>query len=166
MEGDRMNRYQKMNKLESQAERKRIIASRTAGYGLYVFKNHTKGELMLPKPSACGKRRIAPGQTFEGDNYFLSLVKSHLVTLESQITSPEQERADNLEKENVLMEQKKLLLDQPDKVTNKGKVEQVVVDNKPAQKHLTENKGGKAAPAPEVLLNEGPSDLDGIEIVQ
>ena len=52
MERNLVNRYQKMNKLESAAERKRLVASKTAGYGLYVFKNHTKGELMLPKVSS------------------------------------------------------------------------------------------------------------------
>ena len=160
MEGSLLNRYQKMNKLESAAERKRIVAQKTAGYGLYVFKNHTKGELMLPKAAANGKRRVARGEEFEGDNYFLSMVKSHDLILVREITSPAQERAD---KEQVLMEQKKLLVDQPDKVTNEGKVEQVVVE-KP--KPLTENKGGKSAPTPEVLLNEGPGDLDGVEIVQ
>ncbi len=161
MEGSLLNRYQKMNKLESAAERKRIVASKTAGYGLYVFKNHTKGELMLPKAAANGKRRVARGEEFEGDNYFLSMVKSHDLILVREITSPAQERAD---KEQVqLMEQKKLLLDQPDKVTNEGKVEHVVVE--PAVRAITENKG-KSAPTPEVLLNEGPGDLDGVEIVQ
>ncbi len=165
MEGVQLNRYQKMNKLERVDNARKTIAARTAGYGMYVFKNHTKGELMLPKPTANGKRRVAKDEEFEGDNYFLAMVKSHDLILVREILSPAQQRADKLElveKEKVLMEQKKLLLDQPDTVTSLGKVEHVVVDAAKIQKPLTESKGGKA---PDVLLNESP-DLDGVEIVQ
>jgi hypothetical protein len=56
--------------------------------------------------------------------------------------------------------QDKLILDQPDTITAKGKVEHVVDNDVPAQKLHEQDK----QEATDVLLNEGPVD-DGFVIV-
>jgi uncharacterized membrane protein len=77
----------------------------------------------------------------------MQLVKSGMLRLVKEIQSPEQQRA-ALE----VNMQEKLILDQPDMITENGKVEHVV--SKPAQK-LNETKGTKDKQA-DVLLNEDP----------
>jgi hypothetical protein len=57
-------------------------------------------------------------------------------------------------KENMNPKQKKLVLDQPDRVTNEGKVEQVVKDDGTQQ--LNDHNASKQ-PRPDVLLNEHPA---------
>ena len=59
-----------------------------------------------------------------------------------------------------MLNEEKLILDQPDTVTHKGKVEHVVDRNTPAQR-LQEQGSDEQ---PEILLNEGPVD-DGFVIV-
>jgi len=58
---------------------------------------------------------------------------------------------------------KKLILDQPDRVTTQGTTESVLVDT-PAQQVLTEAPTKVKAVAPDVLLVENP--LDGIDIIK
>jgi hypothetical protein len=160
----RVNRYQKLNKYERSAQQKELLESRIRGEGLYVFKNHTKGELMLPKPTASGKRRLAVDEEFQGDSYFMGMVKSNMLILVREITSIAQDRVNKLEEKTVA--EQKLLLDQPDRVTNAGKTEHVVVEQKPAVKLNEEKKNGKPQVVKEALLNEGPAgDMSGIEII-
>ena len=69
------------------------------------------------------------------------------------------EIADKIAEENK-MPNDKLILDQPDTITNKGKIEHVVADTNPQPiNDSTENK-----PNSEVLLTENP--LDGVSIIR
>lgn len=56
-------------------------------------------------------------------------------------------------KENMTPKQKKLVLDQPDKITTEGKVEHVVKED--GTRQLNDHDGSKQ-PKPDVLLNEHP----------
>ena len=65
---------------------------RVNGKGLYVFKNILHGLLTLPKPAISGKREIAGGEEFTGDNSFMRFVKYGMASLVREIRSPEQEQ--------------------------------------------------------------------------
>ncbi len=62
---------------------------------------------------------IPPGKTFEGDSYYLNMVKSNQLRLVKTISDP------NKKEENTMQEEK-LILDQPDRYTQQGKTEQVI----------------------------------------
>lgn len=112
----------KKNKLTKQQARdvqRKIIKETLKCDGIYLFVNNTKGDLMLPKPTHKGIKSVTRGQTFEGDGYFKCLLKTHDVKLVKVI-----ELAAN-EKDNSMTEQK-LILDQPEQFTNKGKIEHVL----------------------------------------
>ena len=121
-----------------------------SGSGLYIYENNTDGFLSLPKPANNGLRVVPPRGRFHGDNYFMQLVKPPLNLL----------RFIEEIKEEKIMPEQKLILDQPDTVTAKGTIEHVVDNNVPVQKinDAVDNKS-----KPDVLLNEGP--IDGVEII-
>ena len=151
----------KLNKMQRAADRRDQLAYRLHGEGLYIFKNNTKGSLILPKPASGGQKTIEPGEEFEGDNYFMSLVQTNSLRLVRELISPEQERQKNMLNENTLNEEK-LILDQPPTVTDKGAVEHVIAD--PAEKQVENIHEGKPSEKKsEVLLNEDP--LDGVTIL-
>jgi hypothetical protein len=140
-------KYRKFNKFEKKEVRSQMIENALHGEGVYLYRNNSMADLTLPRPTRSGIRSIGPKQEFQGDNYYMQLVKSGMLRLVKEIQSPEQQRA-ALE-ENM---QEKLILDQPDMITENGKVEHVV--SKPAQK-LNETKAAKDKQA-DVLLNEDP----------
>jgi len=128
-----------------------------AGKGYFLYENNTGGTLMLPKATSSGVKQIEapdprrPGSgRFQGDDYFMSLVRNNMLRLIKTLRTPEQEEE--------TMTEEKLILDQPVTITEAGEVEHVAAD-KPVQK-LNETDGEKA---PDVLLNENP--MDGIEIM-
>jgi hypothetical protein len=45
------------------------------GTGLYIYENNTDGYLTLPKPASDGRKVIPPRGKFNGDSYFMQLVK-------------------------------------------------------------------------------------------
>jgi hypothetical protein len=63
--------------------------------------------------------------------------------------------------ENTMTNENQLLLDQPDTITNQGKVERVVVE--PTLQPINDNAQPKEHPATEVLLTEDP--VDGVTII-
>lgn len=140
-------KYQKFNKYEKAEIKRAVIAQANHGEGLYLYENHTNADLTLPRPTKSGVRVVRAKTQFQGDNYYLQLVRSGNLRLLKELQSPEQER--------LAMEtnEEKLILDQPDTVTDKGKVEHVVDKNRKVQK-LNEADN---APEQDVLLNEGPS---------
>lgn len=140
----------KRNRLQKVAERKQRTIEAQKGEGLYVFRNITKGDLSLLKPDCDGKRGVCPNGEFRGDSYFLQHVRDHEATIVECIRTPEQERSEKMNQQ--------LILDQPDRVTTKGKVEQVVM---PTIKPLNEVPQ-QDNPA-EVLINEDP--LEGVQII-
>lgn len=143
-------KYRKFNKYEKKEVRSEMIANALHGEGLYLYRNGSKtSTLTLPRPTASGLRTVAPNCEFQGDNYYMQLVRQGLLRLVKEIQSPEQQRAALTEATHV---EEKLILDQPDTVTTEGKVEQVVKNKKAAQK-LHEAGGSKE---PDVLLNEAP----------
>lgn len=154
-----------MSKFQSAENRKELREYHQKGEGLYLYKNNTKGTLSLPKPTAGGIKEVPINGEWQGDNYYMSLVKTHDARLVKELLSPEQEKKSNMEK---------LILDQPDFVTNQGKVEHVVVDpflneltnsNQEKDKKKKYNKKyNESKPSDDdLLLNEMP--VTGIEII-
>jgi hypothetical protein len=121
------------------------------GTGLYIYENNTDGYLTLPKPASDGRKVIPPRGKFNGDSYFMQLVKppSNLLRFMEEI------------KEEKKMTEQKLILDQPDTVTAKGTIEHVVDNNVPSQRI---NDSVDNTKKPDVLLNESP--IDGLEIIK
>lgn len=151
----------KLNRLERRAEHKVKVANSLAGAGLFIYENNTNGHLTLPKPTASGQRVVGPKEQFQGDSYFMSLVKppnnllKFIKTLANEDHLPQ---TTSLVETN--MNQEKLILDQPDRVTSEGTVEQIVTKQKPVQLNdgVAERKEKQ-----DVLLTEEP--MDGVEII-
>ncbi len=132
-------------------EEKRIqVENNLKGEGLYIYENNTDGYLTLPKAAKDGRLVVPPRGKFEGDSYFMQLVKPPLNLLRL---------IKEVKEENPMPEQK-LILDQPDTVTAKGTIEHVVDNVVPVQK-INDSTNNKQQP--DVLLNEGP--IDGLEII-
>jgi hypothetical protein len=141
-------KYRKFNRFEKKEVRAQMLENALHGEGMYLYRNNTNADLTLPRPTRSGIRSVGPGKEFQGDNYYMQLVKQGMLRLVKELQSPNQQ---NVTESEVKM-QEKLILDQPDTVTEQGKVEHVV--SKPAQKlNETQGENGKQ---PEVLLNEGP----------
>lgn len=139
------------------------------GEGLYVYRNNTKGVLELPKPTATGVKHVpapdpARGITgeWQGDNYYMALVRKNMAKLVREIISPTQEKEIKMKQA-----QQKLLLDQPDQITTEGKVEHVVAESLPTasvKKVKKNEKINESKPASDKLLNEDPTE--GVRIIQ
>lgn len=127
------------------------IEAAQRGTGRFIYENNTKGDLMLPRPTAAGIRRVGYKMQFEGDDYYMSLVRSHDLRLIKAIETPKQEQQ--------VMDEK-LLTEQPDVVTTEGTVEFVKSDK--SQVKLNENEPHKNAVS-DVLINESP--MAGIELI-
>lgn len=128
------------------------------GDGEYLFCNNTRGELTLLKkpiksPIPMNPCLIPIGQTFVGDSYFLNMMRSGEVRLIEVLKPAASERTD-------IMEEKKLILDQPSRFTNQGQTEHVAPTDGP--KPLVENKPTQQ-PAVDKLITEDP--LEGVEIL-
>jgi len=147
-------KHQKFNRYEKKENRRDFIQNAMSGSGLYIYQNSSPhAELKLPRPTKSGLREIGPSGKFQGDDYYMQLVKTGLCRLVEVLQTPEQEKA--------CMVQEKLILEQPDCVTNAGTIEHVV--DRGAKKPLTEVKAqGQQQP---VLLNEAPVSDDGFVIV-
>jgi len=144
----------KLNKYEAREYRHKKIEQARRGTGVYVYRNHNDATLMLPKPLDDGTKTVAPGAEFQGDSYFMEMVKTNEIRLVRALITEEQQK----------MQEEKLILDQPDTVTTEGKVEQVVV--KPETKPLNETPccDDKCNESSEdVLLNEEP--VDGVDFL-
>lgn len=141
-----------MNRYEQMVVQKEKLNYVLQGSGSFVFRNITSGSLMLPKESADGKLHVAANEEFQGDNYFMSLVPRDCVLVRV------------LDEEKTMLNEEKLILDQPERVTNEGVVEQVVVDPK-AKKKPTKKQQPQREHKQEldVLLNEDP--MAGVQIL-
>lgn len=157
--GPKLNRYQRR---EVNAEK---LKNNMGGTGVYIYENNTDGDLKLPKPTDSGLRMIGPRKRFQGDSYFMSWVGSpmNLLRLVEEVVPKKTHQEIQQQKQEMLNEgnmQDKLILDQPDTITNNGKIERVVVQ--PNQIPLNDVTD-PAQKKPEVLLTEDP--LDGMEII-
>tara|TARA_Y100000034_G_C6800987_1_gene359269 strand:+ start:231 stop:689 length:459 start_codon:yes stop_codon:yes gene_type:complete len=151
-------KYRKFTKHEKKVLQAAHVEEALKGEGLYLFENNTNADLTLPRPTKSGCRAVGPKPAqFQGDDYYMQLVRQGHLRLIKVLQTPEQERAVN----EGNMEQEKLILDQPDIVTEQGEIEHVINTNTPIQK-LDE---GDDQPKPDVLLNEAPVD-DGFVIVE
>ena len=148
-------KYRKFNRYEKKEVRKAAIAAALAGAGRYIFENSSQhAELTLPRPTKTGVRKVAAGDQFQGDDYYMQLVKTGELRLVEVLQTAEEEET--------LMNEQKLILEQPEIVTGSGPVEHVVAAPAPKQAPVNETAAQpKQAP---VLLNEGPGD-DGFVIV-
>jgi len=157
-------KYRKLNKYEAKEEKGRHLAEVMGGSGLYLYRNSTDSDMTLPRPTKSGLRAVGPKGTFQGDNYYMQMVRSGLLRLVEVLQTPEQQaavaraEAAQLNEGNIMTEDR-LILDQPDMITEHGKVEHVV-GTSPQQK-LNEKCGEQGE---DVLLNEGPCD-DGFVII-
>lgn len=141
-------KYRKFNKLEKKEVRAQVLENVLHGEGLYLYRNNTGADLTLPRPTKSGIRIVGPNKEFQGDNYYMQLVRQGFLRLVKELQSPESEQT----KTEVNMSQDKLILDQPDMITEQGKVEHVV--SKPVEKMNETQQDAEAKP--DVLLNEGP----------
>lgn len=156
-------RYKKhLNRQQKREIQTLKLKNSLSGSGIYVYENNSNADLSLPKLTASGIRVVGPHKRFQGDSYFMSWVgpPMNLLKLVEVIVPQSPQKFTNEESEKTEME-KKLILDQPDIVTQNGKVEYVVSDD-PAMKQLNDNVD-TTKKVPEVLLTEDP--LDGVEII-
>lgn len=142
-------RYRKMNRYERREFQRVKLTRDLQGSGLYVYRNNSDAELLLPKPGADGVRSVAPRAEFRGDDYFKGMVRTNELIQVREVEAPQ--RGDCLTSE-------KLILDQPDAVTADGPVEHHVVAAVPPKRAVSESR-----PAMPKLLVEDP--LDGVDIL-
>lgn len=136
------------NRLQRDLDRRERVANALQGEGLYIWKNNTKGDLYLPKPSKEGMKVIPAGCQFTGDSYFEKMMKTNEVV---QIRT--------IQERNVMSEEK-LILDQPDFVTSKGKLEHVITQATPKKEEVKPVEGTTTQ---ETLLTDDA--MDGVEII-
>ena len=206
-------RHSQYNRYERKQIQLEKLAASLKGAGIYVYKNASRtGTLSLPKEIASGRKTVGPGEEFQGDSYFMSLVRTGDLIMVRAIKTAEQDKKEiaaaaaevvalenakvaaieakqmadkvnaamalalvekNTAEESVLSEAtdhasknrvprkvenmnnpkaKKLVLDQPDRVTTEGKVEQVIRADGTQKLHDHDNSKRQ----PDVLLNEQP----------
>lgn len=157
----------KFNRYERRDMQKAQMQKALEGHGLYLFENHTQADLTLPRPTKSGRRVIKSGEQFQGDDYYMSLVKTGFCRLIKVLQTPQQEAAALAASQQALLEnhsqetpmnEQKLILDQPATIKESGQVEHVAGSpslGKP-QKLNESGKGGKAKAQPDVLINESP----------
>ena len=148
-------KYQKMTRFEKRENKSRSLEKAFSGKGIYVYQNSSSSaDLTLPKPTKTGKRIIGPSEQFQGDDYFMQLVRMGNLRFIKEVLSPQAEDAMN--KGEIMND--KLILDQPETVTSEGVVEQV------AKKPVAPLNETTSKEKPDVLINENPVD-DGFIIV-
>jgi hypothetical protein len=147
----------KLSKYEAREYRKKKLDKSLAGQGLYVYRNTSGGDLMLPKPTSTGQKTILKDAEFQGDSYYMELVRSNQCRLVKEIISPQEEQ--NMKKQ----EEEKLIVDQPDIITEAGKVEHVCGGSPTDCKPLNETPSTPGVEQ-DVLLNDDP--MDGIDIIE
>jgi hypothetical protein len=150
-------RARKFTRHERKLNRQNKLRTSLAGTGMFIYENNTSGDLTLPKPTASGQRKVGPKQQFQGDSYYQSWCKPpmNLLRFISTVVPVVAEKI-----ENNLMEANmpdKLILDQPDTITQHGKVEHLVETPK------VETQKPAITGTSETLLTEDP--LEGVEII-
>lgn len=153
-----MKYSQKLNRHERKEVNAAKLAYNMGGSGLYVYENNTDADLKLPKPTNTGMRTVGPRKRFEGDSYFMRWVGAPMNLLrliEEKV--PKNTPKTTVNEENKMAD--KLILDQPDTVTSKGKIEHIVDDTMKPLNDSTQGKKGS-----DVLLTENP--LDGVAIIK
>tara|TARA_Y100000034_G_scaffold121593_1_gene165982 strand:+ start:845 stop:1315 length:471 start_codon:yes stop_codon:yes gene_type:complete len=151
----------RLNKYEAKEYRAARMEQVLSGKGLYIYENNSDGDLILPRPTASGMRAVPARQQFQGDDYYMQMVKTNQLRLIKQLVSPqEQEMAEQKKLNEGTVAQDQLLLDQPATFTNEGQVE--FVAPQAGLPPLTEQVPPTVVEGQDVLLTEEP--LDGLEI--
>jgi hypothetical protein len=159
MVGMRDTRARKLNQYQRLIDLKARTEYYQHGEGLYVFRNKTSGTLELPKPTMSGTTHVGPKQEWQGDDYYMPLVRKNEAVMVKCLLTPEQTIEMKKQKENPVNEQK-LILDQPDRVTHGGTVEQVA-SNAPSP--INEVSPVEQKIKEEILINEDP--MEGVDIL-
>lgn len=143
-----------MNYYERKEYNKNKFITSLAGSGVYVYRNKTTADLVLPKPSLNGLSMIGPGQEFQGDSYFQSMLGKEL-SLVRVISSNDDHiiEKENNQEELKMNEEQVLILDQPDIINDEGKVEHVIKNNKKPKKQKNVKEETENA---DFLLTEDP----------
>lgn len=145
-------KYRKFSKQEKKEEKSQAVREAMSGEGLYLYENNSDATLTLPKPTDSGTRIVDARKQFQGDNYYMQMVMTGHLKLIRELQAPK--------KEEQIMNEEKLILDQPDMVTDKGKMEHIVeTPTEPI------NEQGDEDNQEDVLLNEDPVD-GGFVIVE
>ncbi len=161
----RLSKYEK-NMLRAQKRQAAL-----EGTGLFIFRNNTSGELYLPRPTKSGLRKVPLGEEFQGDDYYMFMVRNNELRLVRQLEptdlQKQQAQQAQLVTEQTKQEhntmQDKLIVEQPPTVTTEG-TEEVTVTETPEKKKKKLNEAQPAGDkSGDVLLNENP--LDGVEII-
>lgn len=150
----------KLNKYQQGMLRQERREANLSGKGLFVYRNNTSGELFLPRPTKSGQSRVKFQEEFQGDDYYMYMVRNNELRLVKQIESA-QPAAPQVLNENS-MEKKmddKLITEQPPTVTNEGTIEYVSDSGEQIKLNESQPQDQKQ----DVLLNENP--LDGVEIL-
>ena len=166
------------NRTEKLSDWKKTSEIRSAGTGKFVFRSKNYS-YSLPKKSMDGKERVGPNEEFIGDSYFFQFMPQEIIFVRN-FEEPEEANINKKDENIVLSESKKqdltektegesmekLIVDQPDQVTQNGKVEHVVVDKqskKSKRKKLNETPSEDNETQKDVLLND--EAIDGVEII-
>jgi hypothetical protein len=158
-------REKRVSRLEKTEIAKKILDQKQHGEGLFLFKNKSSfASLDLPKKSHDGKKWIAPNETWEGDSYFLPMIPKEAILVKT-IIDPKQ-TSQKTEETIMLNEENKLILDQPDQITENGKVEHVIPDQDAQINEQEQNKKNKSECKnnKNSLLTEDP--LAGVTIIR
>lgn len=149
----------KMNKYESMALQKERKEYFLKGRGKFVYRNNVNGELMLPKPTESGQIKVGKNEEWEGDDYYMMLVNAGMAINVRTIVSVEDH-----ERNQKMLNEQILIVDQPERVTAQGVVEQVIVlpENK-KKKVVEQTKIQEQKPAEDKLLIEDP--MAGVTIL-
>jgi len=157
-------RKARISKLEKTEISKKILDQKQHGEGLFLFKNRSSfASLDLPKKSHDGKKWIAPNETWEGDSYFLKMIPKEAILVKT-IISPNKP-TQKTEEIIMLNEENKLILDQPDQITESGKVEHIIPDqDAPLNEQDKQEKKTECKKSKNTLLTEDP--LAGVTIIR
>ena len=158
----------RLSKYEQNMLRDQKRKAALSGSGLFIFRNNTSGELMLPRPTKSGKTRLAPKEEFQGDDYYMFMVRNNELRLVRQLEPPTGVVQAVKVTEQVMAEHHTaadhIIVEQPPTVTTEGTEEVNVVDPTKQPKKLNEGQPKEhQSQQGDILLNDNP--LDGIEIV-
>lgn len=145
-------KYQNFSRQEKRENQHNKLVQALAGKGLYIYENNVKADLSLPKATATGVKNLKAGARFQGDDYFLSMVRTGelrlIEVLDTGVPTP--------------MNESKLILDQPETVTVEGTVEQVQINKMKKAKKLKEGSGSPENETPKLLIEQPDGHIQSI----
>lgn len=158
-----------ISKNERAEVKRQNLSVSQAGSGLFLFKNkNQEATLQLPKQSFDNKKWVGPNETWKGDSFFLKMIPKEAILVKTIISPDEQKRQEQQKEEGKMLNENKLILDQPDQITTEGKIEHSIPseecieinENKSKKKKTkSESKSNK-----EKLLTEDP--IAGVTIIR